>query len=82
MKFRQSLSVVMVFALILAMSSCVKKYTCHCEIEYSGTPGLPDSTFQEYEVVDKKADAETKCKGESGTYDNNGIHTVETCYLY
>jgi len=82
MKFRPSLLVIMVFAAFITMSSCVKKYTCHCNIYYSGTPGLPDSTTQEYDITDSKNNATSKCKAESGTYDNNGIHTVETCYLY
>ncbi|MCW3122519.1 MAG: hypothetical protein JWQ38_2011 [Flavipsychrobacter sp.] len=72
----------MIFATFIAMSSCVKKYTCHCVITYSGAPGLPDSTVEEYDVQAKKTDAETRCKGESGTFDNGSVHTVETCYLY
>ncbi len=82
MKLRPSFYLVMSFAAVLAMSSCVKKYTCHCDIKYSGAPGLPDSTVKEYDITDSKTKADDKCKKESGTFDNNGIHTVESCYLY
>jgi hypothetical protein len=64
------------------MSSCVKKYTCHCDIKYSGYPGLPDSTVQEYEIKDTEAGAKDKCKSESFTHDENGIHTDENCFLF
>ncbi len=82
MKFRPSLLLVMVFAVFIAMSSCVKKYTCHCNIVYSGAPGLPDSTSQEYDITDSKSGAKSKCSAESGNYTNNSITTVETCYIY
>ncbi len=81
-KFRNVLLPALFFAGIIAMSSCTKNYTCHCDIKYSGTPGLPDSTSKEYSITDTKSQAKTKCQNESGTYDNNGIHTVENCYLY
>jgi hypothetical protein len=81
MKF-SSLLLLVVALTFITLGSCVKKYTCHCEIKYSGTPGLPDSTSQEYEIKDQKDNATSKCKAESGTFDNNGIHTVETCILY
>jgi hypothetical protein len=64
------------------MNSCTKKYICHCDIKYSGAPGLPDSSAQEYDITDTKDGATSKCKAESGTFDNNGIHTTESCYLY
>ena len=82
MKFRPSLIVVMAFAGFIAMTSCTKKYTCHCNLTYTGVPGLPDSTFKEYSITDSKSGATSKCKAESGTFDNNGIHTVEDCYIY
>lgn len=82
MKFRPSFLLVMAFAAFIAMSSCVKKYTCHCDIKYTGYPGLPDSAFQEYDITDNKAGAETKCKAESGTYTNGTKTATETCYLY
>jgi hypothetical protein len=82
MKFRPLLLLALVFAGSVSMTSCVKSYTCHCNIKYSGSPGLPDSTSTEYTIKDTKSTAKSKCEKESGTYDNNGIHTVETCYLY
>jgi hypothetical protein len=82
MKFRSFLLMVMVCAGVFSMSSCVKNYTCHCDIKYSGKPGLPDSTAKEYDIADTKSSAKSKCEAESGTYQNNGIHTDENCYLY
>jgi hypothetical protein len=82
MKLRPSLLLAVVFIVLFAMASCVKSYTCHCDIKYSGMPGLPDSTTQEYTIKDVKAAAKSKCSNESGVFDNNGIHTVESCYLY
>ena len=51
-------------------------------MKYSGIPGLPDSSSKEYSIDGTKSQAKSKCENESGTYDNNSIHTVETCYLY
>ncbi len=36
----------------------------------------------EYEIKDSKSSAKSKCAAQSGNYTNNGINTVETCYLY
>ncbi len=82
MKFRTPLLFVTAFALLFTMNSCVKNYTCHCDIKYSGVPGLPDSTTKEYSVTDVKDKAKNVCESESGSYLNNGITTVENCYLY
>ncbi len=82
MKLRPSLILAVVFAGLFSTTSCVKNYTCHCDIKYSGMPGLPDSTSVEYDIKDVKGAAKSKCENESGTFDNNGIHTVETCILY
>ena len=82
MKFRVSLLLALAIAGIVSMSSCVKNYTCHCVISYSGVLGLPDTVIKEYSVKDTKSGAKSKCSGESGTYDNNGITTDENCYLY
>ena len=87
MKIRFSVMLVMVFAGVISMSSCIKNYTCQCSIVYSGYPGLPDSTTTSYEIKDSKSNAKSKCSAQSGTYtntDNNGtqIQTVETCALY
>lgn len=82
MKFRLFPVLIIAFFCIVATSSCVKKYTCQCVIKYSGVPGLPDSAIQEYDITDKKSNAESACKAESYTHDANGIHTEETCKLY
>ena len=82
MKFRTCLLLFVAFAGITAMSSCTKNYTCHCDITYSGVPGLPDSTFKEYSITDTKSGAKSKCSGESLDKTQNYIHTVEKCYLY
>ena len=67
---------------ILYTSSCTKKYICHCDVKYTGVPGLPDSSSKEFDITDTKSNAKSKCESESKTFDNGGIHTVETCYLY
>ena len=82
MKLRQSILMALAVAGIITSSSCVKKYICHCNINYSGVPGLPDSTTKEFDISDTKSKAKSKCEAESGTYNNNSIKTVETCYLY
>jgi hypothetical protein len=81
MKFRPFVLSILVIA-VVALASCTKNYTCHCNIYYSGYPGLPDSSVQEYGITDTKSNATSKCKAQSGTYSNNGISTVETCYIY
>jgi hypothetical protein len=66
----------------LLLNSCTKKYTCQCSIKYSGMPGLPDSTVNEYEIINSKANAEKICKDASFEKEQNGIKVVETCKLY
>lgn len=82
MKFRAPLLSVIAISLLFTMNSCVKNYTCHCEIKYGGAPGLPDSTTKEYSVTDVKDKAKNLCEGQSGSYTHDGITTVENCYLY
>jgi hypothetical protein len=82
MKLRLYLLVAMAFVLLTGTSSCIKKYTCHCDIKYSGAPGLPSPSVQEYSITDSKDAAKSKCSSNSQTYDNGGIHTDENCYLY
>lgn len=82
MKLRLSLLVALAFVLMTGMSSCIKKYTCHCDISYTGMPGLPDSLHEDYGITDTKANAKSECTKNSMTYNNNGITTVENCYLY
>ncbi|GAA4467200.1 hypothetical protein GCM10023093_22650 [Nemorincola caseinilytica] len=66
------------------MSSCSKKYICQCKIQYSGVPGLPDSSVKEFDIYNSKSAAESLCKEES--YENTdpatGIKVKETCVLY
>jgi hypothetical protein len=82
MKMRGSVLLLLAVAGIVGMSSCVKKYTCQCSIVYSGAPGLPDSTVNEYEITDKKEAAESLCKDASYEKVENGIKIVEKCKLY
>ena len=82
MKFRPVLLLAFVFLGIMTTSSCVKKYICHCSLAYSGAPGLPDTTYQEYDITDTKDNANSQCKTQSKVYYNNYIYTVETYYLY
>ena len=82
MKIRPSILLALSFVGIITYSSCTKKYICHCNIVYTGAPGLPDSTSKEFDVTDTKSKAKSTCEKESGTYNNNSIKSVETCYLY
>ena len=82
MKFITTIILALAVAGAILMTSCTKSYTCHCNIHYSGTPGLPDSSSQEYSIENNKAGAQSTCNAQSGTFNNNGIKTVETCFLY
>jgi hypothetical protein len=82
MKVRTSLLLTLAFIGMLSMNSCIKTYTCHCDLEYSGYPGLPDSSSIEFEIKDAEKAAKSICKEESQTFEEGGIKTVETCYLY
>jgi len=82
MKFRTTILLLLAIAGSVYMTSCTKSYTCQCSIVYSGSPGLPDSSTQEYSITDSKSNATSKCKAESGTFTNNGITSTETCILY
>ena len=82
MKFITTILLAIAVAGTIIMTSCGKKYTCHCNIKYSGTPGLPDSSSTEFSIVNNKSGAQSNCNAQSGTYVNNNITTVETCYLY
>jgi hypothetical protein len=70
------------FVCILSTSSCIKKYTCHCDFTYTGAPDLPQGQSSEYSITDTKSTAISSCSANSTTYDRDGIHTVENCYLY
>ena len=64
MKFRTTLLLSVAITGLIAMSSCTKNYTCHCNIKYSGYPGLPDSIVKEYSIIDTKSAAKNKCSAE------------------
>ncbi len=82
MKFSATIFITLAIAIIVSLASCTKSYTCHCNIVYSGTPGLPDSSVQEYTIHDTKSGAKSKCDAESEKHVHDGIQSVETCYLY
>ena len=68
--------------LAFACSSCTHEYICHCNIKYSGQPGLPDSMVHEYPIRDKKDAARSACQGNSVHTTQNGITTDENCDLF
>lgn len=82
MTSRGSVLLLLAISGIVLLNSCTKKYTCQCSIKYSGTPGLPDSTANEYEIINSKTNAEKICKDASFEKEQNGIKVVETCKLY
>ncbi len=72
----------MALAALLFSSSCTRKYTCQCEIVYSGKPGLPEPRVNEYPIRDTRSNAQKLCEQNSYTKEEGGIKTVETCRLY
>jgi hypothetical protein len=68
--------------IVLVMSSCMREYICQCHIVYSGQPGLPDTTVNEYTIINNKKKAKSECNSHSTSTTKNGIKTVETCDLY
>ncbi|XZF14707.1 hypothetical protein ACTHGU_01075 [Chitinophagaceae bacterium MMS25-I14] len=82
MKFRPALLLMVAFVSLVGFSSCVRSYTCQCVISYSGQPGLPDTSIQEYTVKDTKKKAKKICEDNSSTSTQGGITTVENCHLY
>lgn len=67
---------------LFGATSCVRDYTCQCTVTYSGAPGLPDSSIQQYSVRDTKAKAKSACEGKSGNYTTGSISMKEKCILY
>lgn len=82
MKLRFFSLVTVAFIFVVGFSSCTRSYICQCTIKYSGQPGLPDSLIKQYDVKDTKKKAKSVCESNSGTYQANGITTVEDCKLY
>lgn len=77
------LAVPLLLFFAVTATSCVREYTCQCQIKYTGQPGLPDSLVQEYPVRDTKEKARDLCKGNSQEpTTQGGITTTETCDLY
>lgn len=72
---------VALFALVMT-TSCTQEYTCQCTIRYSGGPGLPDSTINEYPITDTKKKAKSACEAKSATYTTGSVTATETCRLY
>lgn len=67
---------------VIGASSCTQEYTCQCTISYSGAPGLPDTTVNEYPVRDTKKKAKSICEGKSATFEKDNVKTVESCVLF
>ncbi len=83
MKLRPGILLVVAFIFITTtMTSCVREYICECQITYTGQPGLPDTTINQYEIKDTKKKAEQICTGNSGEYANGDIKTKEECVLF
>lgn len=82
MRNRYSTMLIATVALVFGLTSCTKKYTCQCVISYSGSPGLPDTTVNEYDVYNSKKGAEKVCEEASYEKTENGVKIVETCKLF
>ena len=70
------------FVILTGFSSCVREYTCQCTVTYTGQPGLPDSSLQEYPIKDTKKNAKSLCEANSYTSTESGITVTEKCELY
>lgn len=79
---RTALSLCGLGLLSLGFTSCIKDYTCRCEVVYSGKPGLPAPITKEYNIRDNSKGALSKCQAASQTTVEMGITTTETCDLY
>ncbi|RYE23202.1 MAG: hypothetical protein EOP51_11290 [Sphingobacteriales bacterium] len=82
MKLRPGLVIAAAFITLTCLSSCIRTYTCECQVTYSGQPGLPDTISREYSVSDTKKKAKSACEGNSSTSENGGIKAIEDCHLY
>ncbi len=82
MKLRPGTLLTIALLTIVSMSSCYHEYFCQCEISYSGQPGLPDTTINEYSIKDTKDKAKSICEQNSNETEKNGIKSVENCHLY
>jgi hypothetical protein len=82
MKQRLLLTTGLALFMVIGMESCVRDYICRCDKKHTGYPGLPDSSYVEYPITDKKEEAKAQCEAASFTGELNGIETVESCHLY
>ncbi len=82
MKLRPGTLLVAALFIMACTTSCRREYICHCDIVYSGQPGLPDSMQREYFITDSKKKAQSLCEANSSTNEKQTIKSVETCKLY
>lgn len=80
--FKIGISILLLTTTLLSFSSCVREYTCRCEVSYTGKPGLPASNTKEYTIKNSEKNAKSLCSGASKTYSEMGITTTEACDLY
>ncbi len=80
--YKLGISIFMLIGVSFTFSSCVKEYTCKCDISYSGKPGLPESFSREYQIKNTNTEAKNLCRGASATVTEMGITTTEECDLY
>lgn len=65
-----------------ALTSCVKEYTCQCEISFTGKPGLPEPYIRDYKMSNTFKEADQECTNRSRQYSDDGVITTERCELY
>lgn len=82
MKLLNTLLLSAAILVLIGTESCTKEYTCQCRIVYTGVPGLPDTTVNEYTVRDTKKKAKSICEGNSANFNKDNVTTVETCKLF
>jgi hypothetical protein len=74
--------VALLVIIVLGASSCTREYICQCTVKYSGIPGLPDSSLQEFLLKNTLKQATADCAANNATITKNGITMTETCVLY
>jgi hypothetical protein len=75
--------ILFLFIFILTASSCTREFICQCKVSYkSVTPGMPDTTIQEYLVKDTRKGAKSACEANSSSVTKNGVTITENCVLY
>jgi hypothetical protein len=66
----------------LGATSCTREYICQCKIKYTGKPGLPDSSMQEFLLKNTLKQATADCAANNTSLTTNGVTLTETCQLY